>query len=347
MKGNYSLYVFTSDRDLGADQPYPNTQPDNWNTADGSVKIFYCSPGNLNWKFIKQQIRSVQPDFIYLNSMFSRFFTLYPLLQYRMGAFNSKLVLAPRGMLRPSALEFKKRKKQFFLHLFKTLGLHKNISFHATDKEELEAVERTFGVSAKGMVIPNFPANIPAYQGSLQKKKGELAMIFVGRLHPIKNLSLLLRQISLVKGRLSLTVVGNEEDQAYVEQCKAEAAALDPDKQVIFCGAVPNNKLPELLAKHHVFALPTSGENFGHAIFEALSLGKPVVISDQTPWRNLAASKAGWDLPLNGNAFAEAIQQMLDSPEEDYKEWSASAWKFAETFVASSDLRTDYAKLFS
>lgn len=347
MKETYVLYVFTSDRDLGADEPYPNIQTDVWNTVDNKVKIFYCSPANLNWKFIRQQVRTVQPDFIYLNSMFSRFFTLYPLLQHRMGAFKSKLVLAPRGMLRPSALDFKKGKKQFFLNLFKTLGLHKKISFHATDKEEMEAVERTFGIRARGMVIPNFPATIQAYQGSLQKKPGELSMIFVGRLHPIKNLSLLLRQIALVKGKLSLTVVGNEEDDAYVELCKAQAAELDPDKQVRFCGAVPNDQLPELLAKHHVFALPTSGENFGHAIFEALSLGKPVVISDQTPWRNLTASKAGWDLPLNSDAFAAAIQQMLNSTDEDYKEWSAGAWKFAATFVASSDLRSDYAKLFS
>ena len=35
------------------------------------------------------------------------------------------------------------------------------------------------------------------------------------------------------------------------------------------------------------FLLPTGGENFGHAIFEALSCGVPALISDRTPWRDL------------------------------------------------------------
>ena len=33
--------------------------------------------------------------------------------------------------------------------------------------------------------------------------------------------------------------------------------------------------------------LPTKGENFGHVIAESLSASLPVIISQNTPWRNL------------------------------------------------------------
>ena len=47
----------------------------------------------------------------------------------------------------------------------------------------------------------------------------------------------------------------------------------------------------EALGRSDLFLLPTGGENFGHAIFEALACGVPALISDQTPWRGLAAGR--------------------------------------------------------
>jgi glycosyltransferase involved in cell wall biosynthesis len=82
------------------------------------------------------------------------------------------------------------------------------------------------------------------------------------------------------------------------------------------------------MASTDLFFLPTAGENFGHAIFEALSTGAPVLISDQTPWRGLAASMAGWDLPLTDRApWVEAIESFARLPEAQriaYRQGAAS-----------------------
>ena len=62
------------------------------------------------------------------------------------------------------------------------------------------------------------------------------------------------------------------------------------------------------LAGYDLFLLPTRGENFCHAVFDALEAGLPVLISDQTPWQDLAG--AGYALPLaEPAAFATAIEQ--------------------------------------
>ena len=49
----------------------------------------------------------------------------------------------------------------------------------------------------------------------------------------------------------------------------------------------------------HFLCLPTRGENFGQIIYEAFSYGRPVIISDQTPWLNLRKKEAGWDVDIS------------------------------------------------
>ncbi|NML19596.1 glycosyltransferase [Pseudoflavitalea sp. G-6-1-2] len=348
MKEAYQIYVLTTDRDLNDNEPYSGIAADTWIEQENGVKIYYCSPAKLNWKDLHSRINEVEADFIYLNSMFSRFFTIYPLLMNKFNNYKGKVVLSPRGMLKQSALQFKSPKKKVFLSLFKTLGLHKKVHFHATDDTEQEDIARRFGTAVSSSMIPNFPAYVGNYPGSIEKSKGELKMIFIGRLHPIKNLDFLLKLLPEARRNISLTIIGNEEYAAYVEDCKKIIAAYPPNIQVVFEGEIPNQQLPARLAQHHIFVSPTRGENFGHAIFEALKAGRPVLISDQTPWKGLQSLKVGWDLPLgNPQAFIEAIQQAADLDQEGFGEWSYAAWKHVHDFVTQTDLKAAYNKLFS
>jgi len=106
--------------------------------------------------------------------------------------------------------------------------------------------------------------------------------------------------------------------------------------------------LAPIISKHHIFILPTKGENFGHAIFEALSQGKPILISNQTPWRNLQQSKVGWDLSLKEpHLFLEAIEQAASFDQQEYNEWSQNAWNYAYNYTSQLHLRSDYLNLFN
>ncbi len=99
---------------------------------------------------------------------------------------------------------------------------------------------------------------------------------------------------------------------------------------------------------HHILALPTQGENFGHAIFEALSEGKPVLISDQTPWRNLRPQNAGWDLDLHQpQLFSQALQEAINWNYETYSLWSEAAYLLASQYADQSKLIEQYKKIFS
>jgi glycosyltransferase involved in cell wall biosynthesis len=347
MQPDYRIYVFTSDRDLGSSFPYHDVKTDEWLAGKGDSEIYYSSPVNLSWQNIRRQIDVIRPDFIYLNSMFSPKFTIYPLLVNRLHQ-RHPVILSPRGMLRESAIRFKTAKKRLFLHGLRALGLHRAIHFHATDATEMQDIRRYFGNSSRVSMIANFPGAPVEDRPAPVKRAGDLSLIFIGRIHPIKNLHLLLGILTGVQTTVRLTVVGNLEDEAYWEKCKKIIAELPPHIHVEYVGEIANDELPGIIARHHIFALPTRGENFGHAIFEALAVGKPVLISDQTPWRNLQLAGAGWDLPLDRPAgFREIIELTGGWGQQEYEKCCGSTRQYLKDYLSSLNLKQEYNKLFS
>ncbi len=347
MKDRYRIMVFTTDRDLNAKAPYEGVVIGKWTSFDAGIDIYYAPPQQLSWRFVLRQVRQAKPDFIYLNSMYSRFFAVYPLLMRRLRLISQPIVLAPRGMLRESALQFRKDKKKIFLTLLRWMGVHRLVRFHATDDTEMKDIRRQFGDKVETILAPNFAGIVKPLTDTIIKNENELSIIFVGRIHPIKNLDYLLQLLPCIKGKLQLTIVGSEEDKLYAEQCKKIVAGYPENVQVHFAGEIPNHQVGALIAKHHLLVLPTQGENFGHAIFEALSAGRPVLISDQTPWRQLAAARAGWDLALgNQQAFIDALQQAMHWNQQVFDSWSQGAWQHAAQFSKQTAIKEQYYKLF-
>ena len=347
MKEEYELFVFTSDRDLGMQSPLPNIKTNEWITHPSGVLILYASPGKLNFSGIRAVIKNIQPHFIYINSFFSKYFAIYPLLIARYAITNAVTVLAPRGMLKPSALQFKSWKKKLFLGFIKMMGLHTNTRFHATDEEEVKDIRNHFPKNPVSLAF-SFSEAVPARQIVLNKATGTLTVLFIGRIHPIKNLDFLLKALQKVNGTIQLTIVGVLEQPSYWNDCQEIINSFPSAISVNYIGEIPHHQLPAIINDYHIFALPTQGENFGHAIFEALSGGKPVLISDQTPWRNLRQQKAGWDLDLHQPLlYSQALQEAINWNFETYSLWSDAAYSLANQFADQSKLIEQYKKIFS
>ncbi len=100
-----------------------------------------------------------------------------------------------------------------------------------------------------------------------------------------------------IQGKVELTIAGPIEDANYWQECM-DTLSQQPNIEFSQVGSVPHSAIHDLLSKHHIFAPPTLGENFGHAIIEAFDAGLGVLISDRTPWRNLERYGAGWDISL-------------------------------------------------
>lgn len=346
LENEMEIFVLTSDRDLGEQHAYTNIQVDKW-ISNNHHQIFYASPGKLSWHTIKEFILTINPDYIYLNSMFSLYFSIYPLLMNRMGKLNSQLILAPRGMLRVSALMHKSGKKRVFLSLFRTLGLYKDIVFQATDETEFSDIRNNIGNNASIFTVGNLPGKQIQMDRIPVKEKGALKMVFIGRIHPIKNLDFLLRALSAVEGKVELTIITTLEDQVYWKKCQSLIEQLPSSIEIRLLENIPHEKVREYISLNHILALPTKGENFGHAIFESLAAGRPVLISDQTPWRNLESVKAGWDIPIDKEKnFTEKIQQLVQMDMEAISSWCTGAWNHAYAYLHQSEIKQAYLNQF-
>jgi glycosyltransferase involved in cell wall biosynthesis len=343
----YEFHVLTSDRDLGAIIAYPDIPSNEWING-GKERIFYAAPGFMQNRNIRNLIKQIEPDIIYFNSMFSPRYTLLPLWILRELKYTGKIVLAPRGMLKTGALNVKPFKKKIFLQLFRWSGFPGKIVFHATNEQEKEEILQHFPRARHVQVIANIPHIDIKPPMLLSKSAGELRMVYIARIHPIKNLDYILKVLGKTfHGKIQFDIYGEGEDVKYIQQCQLMAAQLPEQIQVRFHGPIAHKDVFDILYQYHLFVLPTLGENFGHSIFEALSAARPVLISDKTPWRQLKETKAGWDIPLEEmNAYQAAIQQVLDMNQEEFNNCVQGARNYATQFLESADLTGKYSALF-
>jgi glycosyltransferase involved in cell wall biosynthesis len=348
LKDEYGIHVLTTDTDHGELLPYEGVAAGRWtNDLHPDIQVFYLRKKGITRRQVREQLDVVNADYVYLNHLFSPLFVIYPLWLKYIGRLKSEVVVCPRGALYDSALSVKPWKKTPFLKLFKWMGLHRRVLFHATNEREKAAILRFFPGS-RVLIADNLPRSVqPAYE-SCPKEKGVVKCIFVARIVPIKNLQFFLKALEATKVSVELTVVGPVEDNAYWTDCRETIEGLGKNIRVEYLGPRRNDELMPLLQQHHLFVLPTTGENFGHSIFEALLAGRPVLISDQTPWLGLREKKVGWDLPLSDTAaFTQVVEEAAGWDQRAFDEWGRGAWAYADTFIRNPELRGQYIRLFS
>ena len=344
----YLFRIVTSDRDLGDTAPYPGIIADRWTDAEHDVKIYYASPERLTNQVIAGMLKEINPSVVYLNSMFSLTFTLRPLWVVWKLNFKVRLILAPRGMLKASALAHKKWKKKAFLRFFSVGGMRSRVVFHATDDQEKTEILQQFGPTTRVEVASNLPG-ITHKPAKRIKAENEAKIVFLSRIHPIKNLLFGLELMQSLKPsrQISFDIYGYIGDDTYYQRCFEAARRLENKIDVQFLGEVEHSEVEEVLQRYHLFFLPTRGENFGHAIFEALASGCPVLISDQTPWKGLEEAGAGWAIPLSEpGKFISAIERLYGMDQVEFDECSMKAVQFAEKHVSEFALRENYFALF-
>jgi glycosyltransferase involved in cell wall biosynthesis len=340
------VLVYTSAYDLGKSEKMDDIQTNTWVNKSLTLMIYYQALKFPRTNVFKSIIRKTNPDIVYLNSMFSKHYVLDFLRFNRHINSRCNVVLAPRGMLKQSALEKKRLKKWIFLRFAKLIGLYNGVQFHATNEEEKNEIQRYFP-NAKVFVIQNLPPPILAHPQVLNKWDFHIKLCFVGRIHPIKNLLFLLELLRWVKCGVSLSIVGHEEDKNYAMSCHRLVESLPTNITAVFLGGLSHDSINDILAEHHLFILPTLGENYGHAIIESLSIGRPVIISDQTPWKNLKQYNAGWELPLfDKQSWIDAIEEAASWGQAAFDRHCQGALDYARAHTNVQELVEKYKEMF-
>jgi glycosyltransferase involved in cell wall biosynthesis len=346
LKDEYDFSVVTRDTDYCESTPYPSVKSDAWNVLPNGVRVYYFSQSSLNRENIHKLLDSEQYDLIYLNGIYSPYFTLIPLRYARKK--SKRVIVAARGMLGKSALAVKSTKKKLFLSFVKLSGLFRDVLFHATTADEEIDIQEQLGRNTSIRVAPNLPRKQD--QGSLvarKKEPGVVKIVNIARIAPEKNLEYALEVLAKVKGNVEFHFYGPVYDVVYWDKCEALLSRMPSNVKAVYKNAVDTSLIPSLLKNYHFMLMPTRGENFGHIILESLSAGCPVIISDQTPWKKLEEKKAGWDISLSDNLqFISVIEQCSSMTQQEYDEWSKCAYEEARRMMANSSLLVSNRLLF-
>jgi glycosyltransferase involved in cell wall biosynthesis len=328
---DHHFYIVTRNTDHHSVEPYPDIAPNKWLRVSERVMIIYLEEHKLTPETFSALLKERNYDRIYLNSLFSPRFAILPLREIIKARLKSRTILAPRGMLKAGALSVKAGKKKIFLWIAKMTGFYKGITWHATNEAEAAEIREHFGNNASIRIAPNLIAGGQKPVSKQVKAAESLRLISIARISPEKGILDAIRFIAasgLGKG-VECRFYGTQQNAAYLDECMKLASAIE-DARISFPGEISPDRIPEVMSEAHFFYMTTWGENFGHAIAEALLQSTPVIISNRTPWKNLEASGAGWDLPLEAESFVPVLKRCWLMDHAEYSTLSASAFEYGQ-----------------
>jgi len=180
---------------------------------------------------------------------------------------------------------------------------------------------------------------------------GREYFLFVGGVHPRKNLMNLLKAFSLFKkwqhSNMKLLVVGRLAWQygAIVEKLKTYKYRQD----VVMLNYVSDHALTQLTASAYALVYPSFFEGFGLPILEAMQSGVPVITSNTSSMPEIAAEAALFANPDDPDAIAK--QLLLIYKDESAREklieagklraasfsWDDTANKFWEAILKTAE----------
>lgn len=344
---DFDFSVVTRDTDYTETKSYSGITSDAWNILPDGKRVYYISANQLNKETISKLLSEEKYDVVYLNGIWSQAFTAWPMKQLKKLKFKGKVIVAARGMLAPSALAIKATKKKLYLHLSKWRNDFSNVIFHASNLQEASDIRKVIGDKNQILIAGNLPRKISESTQHTSKSTDKLRIISIARIAPEKNTLYAIEVLSKVKVAVESDFYGPIYNEEYWKECKAATEKLPSNVKLNFMGPIPSENILNTLAQYDLFFLPTRGENFGHVILESLQAGTPVLISDQTPWKNLEYLKVGWDLPLESQEqFVKTIEGMVNLQIEEFVKLSENAIRFSEDYATSEKLIEENKKLF-
>ncbi|WP_194860511.1 glycosyltransferase [Dietzia sp. SYD-A1] len=286
------ISVLTSDRDLGSVESLPVPRG-SW-TDVGGVAVYYANP--RSWRGRRRLCREIlktPADVVYLNSLFSMWFSIIPIVVLVLSRRKYTILIAPRGELGDGALSIRAVKKKAFLMLARKSAIYDTVFWHASSVREKEEIQRQFP-GAQVFVRQN-EVKLPARsaENKAEKQKNRLSAVYVGRLAEKKGLLELVKGLQFAKKTISFDIYGQFEDNRYEKRVLEEAGKLPPNVRVQFRGDLPHEAVRETFSSYNVFLFPTYHENFGHTVAESMSASCPVVAADVTPFTSTIEQGGG------------------------------------------------------
>lgn len=222
-------------------------------------------------------------------------------------------LVSPRGMLEPWALNHKRLKKRLAWWAYQRRDLRRAAYHHATAEREAKTLREL----RLGVPIGFIPNGIDIADPVVREARDDRTRtaLFLGRLHPIKGLSLLIQAWGRLRPRGWRLDIAGPDEAGYRAVLEREVVAASLAESVRFLGSLDGEAKQRAFADADLFVLPSYSESFGMAAGEALAHGLPVLTTTGVPWPMIAARGCGWSVPCTAEGIAQGLAEAtsLDS----------------------------------
>lgn len=271
---------------------------------------------------LRRSLTALDPDVVHAHGLW-----MHPSADILSWAREGKpYLISPHGMLDPWAVANSSAKKRLARLLYEGRHLRGAGCIHALCTAEAEAI-RNYGLTNPICVIPNgvrVPAAAPPPPAPWAGKVGDGArvLLFLGRLHPKKNVHGLLAALARVKASCGLgnwqTVIAGWDQAGYGVELTALVRELALAADVVFLGPVYGEKKDAALRNASAFVLPSFSEGLPMAVLEAWSYGLPVAM---TPACNLPegfAGRAAYEIAAEPETLPHDLAAFLSYSEAEH-----------------------------
>jgi glycosyltransferase involved in cell wall biosynthesis len=250
-------------------------------------------------------------------------------------------IVSIHGMLDRWSLRQKRLKKWLFLALVGRRFLAGAARVHCTALAELEQAAHLLRPGS-GVVIPyaidlaafvELPGTAIALSAYPGLTRDTPRLLFLSRLHPKKRPDLLIEAAAMLAraGQPCQVILAGPGETRYIARLQRLANERGLNRSVIFTGMIDGLTKASLFQAGDVFVLPTSQENFGIVLVEALAAGTPVVTTRGVDiWQHLKAAGAVI-VDQDSAQMATAIGSLIaDLPKASKRGHEGREWVFRE-----------------
>lgn len=328
-----SFFVISLDRDIDGALSTKEVQSRRWVSGPNGEQIYFTP--RITIPLVLRLLCQIRPSTLYINGIFNFQTTISGLISQALFGFNT--IISPRGMLQSWALKKKSGKKRIFLFFVKFL-LSKNQVWHATDINESKDIERVFRPAGFIFIAPNVPRKVSAFNEQESLIGVKIRLVFLSLINSNKNLHLVINAVN-ENAQFTLDIFGPIADEKYWDFCRKSIK----NQRIVYRGAIPAWAVPETLKEYHFFVLPTLGENFGHAIFDALASSLPVITTTNTPWQDIEKNKCGFYIDLaKSNSLEKVLKTIISISNEEYQSFRQNSFNYATTYWQQNDYYSHY-----
>jgi len=236
-------------------------------------------------------------------------------------SFGIPYIVSIHGMLDDWSMSQRNLKKRLYLLCGGRSFLQKSAAIHCTAEAELTQVAK-WTPRGRHVVIPyvfnpseylNPPPTSDPDKYWPQREKKRPVVLFLSRIHEKKGIEKLLEAAAVIDITHDVRfIIAGSGDSEYEQRLHTLVSKLNIEHCVEFVGFVTGDRKTALYRATDIFALPTSQENFGIVLHEAMTCGIPVITTKGVDiWHELYQSGGATIIDDSKEQLVSALTTLL------------------------------------